>query len=72
MGYFKRAVISNGYFEGAVTSKIPTKIIGFIISQHDILLINGYTYIENDWLKDITIRSSLHYICREIIREEIN
>jgi len=32
-------VISNGYFERAVTSKIPTKVLGLIIIQHDILLI---------------------------------
>jgi len=38
-GYFKRAVISNGYFEGVVTSKIPTKVLGLIIIQHDILFI---------------------------------
>jgi hypothetical protein len=31
MGYFERAVISNGYFEGTVTSKIPTKVLSFII-----------------------------------------
>jgi hypothetical protein len=29
MGYFERAVISNDYFEGAVTSKILTKVLGF-------------------------------------------
>jgi hypothetical protein len=39
MSYFERAVISNGYFEGAVTSKIPTKVLGFHNIQHDILLI---------------------------------
>jgi hypothetical protein len=39
MGYFERAVISNGYFEGAVTSKIPKKVIGFHNIQHDILLV---------------------------------
>jgi hypothetical protein len=32
-------VISNGYFEGAVTSKIPIKILGFHNIQYDILLI---------------------------------
>jgi hypothetical protein len=32
-------VISNGYFEGAVTSKIPTKVIGLVLIQHDILFI---------------------------------
>jgi hypothetical protein len=39
MGYFERAVISNGYFEGAVTSMIPAKVLGFHNIQHDILLI---------------------------------
>jgi hypothetical protein len=39
MGYFERAVISNGYFEGTVTSKIPTKVLGFHNIQHVILLI---------------------------------
>jgi hypothetical protein len=39
MGYFERAMISNGYFEGAVTSKIPTKVLGFHNIQHAILLI---------------------------------
>jgi hypothetical protein len=29
MGYFERAVIFNDYFEGAVISKIPTKVLGF-------------------------------------------
>jgi len=32
-------VISNGYFEGAVTSKIPIKMLGFHNIQHDILFI---------------------------------
>jgi hypothetical protein len=39
MGYFERTVISNGYFEGAVTSKIPTKVIGFHNIQPEILFI---------------------------------
>jgi hypothetical protein len=39
MGYFERAVISNGYFKGAVISKIPTKVLGFHNIQHVILLI---------------------------------
>jgi hypothetical protein len=39
MGYFERAVIFNGYFEGVVTSKIPTKILGFHNIQPHILLI---------------------------------
>jgi hypothetical protein len=39
MSYFERAVISNGYFEGAVTSKIPTKVLRFHNIQHVILLI---------------------------------
>jgi hypothetical protein len=39
MGYFEKVVISNGYFEGAVTSKIPTKVLGLIIIQHGILFI---------------------------------
>jgi len=33
MGYFKRAVISNDYFEGVVTFKIPTKVLGLINIQ---------------------------------------
>jgi hypothetical protein len=44
IGYFERAVIFNSYFEEAMTSKIPTKIIGFHNIQHDILLI-GVTLI---------------------------
>jgi hypothetical protein len=32
MGYFKRAVISNDYFEGVVTFKIP-KVLGLINIQ---------------------------------------
>lgn len=32
-------MISNGYFEGAVTSKIPTKVLGLKIIQHNILFI---------------------------------
>jgi len=39
MGYFERVVISNSYFKGAVTSKIPTKVLGFHNIQHAILLI---------------------------------
>jgi hypothetical protein len=39
MGYFERAVISNGYFEGAVTFKIPTKVLSFHNIQHPSLLI---------------------------------
>jgi hypothetical protein len=39
MGYFSRVVISDGYFEGVVTSKIPTKVLDLIIIQHDILFI---------------------------------
>jgi hypothetical protein len=39
MGYFERAVISNGYFERTVTSKILTKVLRFHNIQHDILLI---------------------------------
>jgi hypothetical protein len=39
MGYFDRAVISISYFEEAVTSKKPTKVLGLIIIQHDILFI---------------------------------
>jgi hypothetical protein len=38
-GYFEKAVISNGYFEGVVTSKILTKVLGFHIIQHASLLI---------------------------------
>jgi hypothetical protein len=38
MGYFERAVISNDYFEGTVTSKIPTKVLGFHNIQHNISL----------------------------------
>jgi hypothetical protein len=38
-GYFERAVMLNGYFEGAVTSKIPTKVLGFHNIQHAFLLI---------------------------------
>jgi hypothetical protein len=38
-GYFERAVIFNGYFEGAVTSKIPSKVLGFYNIQHASLLI---------------------------------
>jgi hypothetical protein len=33
-GYFKRAVISNDYFERALISKIPTKVLGFHNIQH--------------------------------------
>jgi len=39
MDYFEKAMISNGYFEGVMTSKIPTKVLGFHNIQHDILLI---------------------------------
>jgi hypothetical protein len=39
MSYFEGAVIFNGYFEVAVTSKIQTKVLGFHIIQHDILFI---------------------------------
>jgi hypothetical protein len=39
MGYFEKVVISNGYFEGAVISKTPTKVLGFQNIQHDLLLI---------------------------------
>jgi hypothetical protein len=39
MGYFEKVVISNGYFEGVLTSKIPTKVLGLIIIQYDILFI---------------------------------
>jgi hypothetical protein len=31
MGYFKRVVISNSYFEGVVTSKTPKDVLGFLI-----------------------------------------
>jgi hypothetical protein len=39
IGYFERTVIFNGYFNGAVTSKIPTKVLSFYNIQYDILLI---------------------------------
>jgi hypothetical protein len=39
MGYFERAVISNGYFDGTVTSKDTKKVLGFHNIQHYILLI---------------------------------
>jgi hypothetical protein len=65
MGYFERAVISNGYFEGAVTSKIPTKVLGFHNIQHDILLIRFTLIWKTAKSSDITIRSSRHNIMQE-------
>jgi hypothetical protein len=51
MGYFERALISNDYFEGAVASNIPIKVLGFHNIQHDILFIrvieDGYIIRHN-------------------------